>query len=50
MNPLIYNLSMLGGLVLTAAGAWHMGGMGVGLLTAGGLLLACTVFTTVMAR
>jgi hypothetical protein len=50
MTPLIYNLSMLAGLALASAGAGIVGGVGVGLLTAGGLLLACTAFTAVMVR
>lgn len=50
MTPLIYNLSMLAGLALSAIGAGIVGGVGVGLLTAGGLLLACTAFTAVMVR
>ena len=50
MTPLIYNLSMLAGLALAAAGAVVIGGIGVGLLTAGGLLLVCTAFSAVMVR
>lgn len=43
MNPLIYNISMLLGVVCIAAGALLVWGAGVSLMVTGGLLIVMTL-------
>lgn len=50
MNKQIYDLSLLTGTVLVAAGATAMWGLPTGLMVAGGLVLALTLFGAVVLR
>jgi|JI8StandDraft_1071087.scaffolds.fasta_scaffold1335684_1 hypothetical protein len=43
MNQLIYNGSLAAGTVLAATGAGVQWGLGLGLMTAGGLVIALTM-------
>ena len=49
MTPLVYNLSMLGGLALCTAGVAVMAGIGPALLAAGGGLIALTLYSASLA-